>query len=129
MNEVNSNLKPINAFKTSRKGMPHYELPESIYFVTFSTANRIKLPDAAKDIVLAAFQFHNGKKYDLYSCVVMQEHVHSIFKPLIINNHTQAWRPVPPDESDPTEKPEAPTDYFSLAQITHSLKSYSANRI
>ena len=114
--ESKDRLKPVSRFKVSRRNLPHFEIPGSVYFITFSTIDRLTLSDSAKDIVLSSFHFHNGKKYVLYACVVMDDHAHCILQPMEIINKTQARRPVPPE-------------YYSLSQITHSIKSYSANRI
>jgi REP element-mobilizing transposase RayT len=51
----------------------------------------------------------------------MDDHVHCILQPMQITNNTQAGTPVPLVRRT--------QEYYSLAQITHSLKSYSANRI
>ena len=115
--EPDTGLKPIKDFRVYRRNLPHWELPESVYFITFSTADRFTLSDSAKDVVLSSFHFHDGKKYILHACVIMDDHVHCILQPMEILNKAQARRPVPPKQ------------YYSLAQITHSIKSYSAHRI
>jgi REP element-mobilizing transposase RayT len=105
--KTDSRLKPVKEFRVCRRNLPHYEDPGSVYFVTFTTAPGYNLTDAAKDITFAAIRFHADKKYKLYACVVMTTHVHIILLPL-----------------------EASKDnYYSLAQIMHSIKSYSANKI
>jgi putative transposase len=102
-----TNLKPITEFKVSRRNLPHWEFPGSTYFVTFKTSNNIFLDDKAKDIVLAAIKFHAGKKFTLRTCIVMSNHVHLIITPLEISKD----------------------NFYSLGQIMHTIKSYSANRI
>jgi REP element-mobilizing transposase RayT len=47
----------------------------------------------------------------------MNDHVHCILQPIAITNKTQAGTPVRLSE------------YYSLSQITHGIKSYSANRL
>jgi putative transposase len=116
----NSKLKPTKEFRTSKINLPHFELPGRFYFITFSTIDRFTLSDPAKDIVLSSFHFHNGKKYLLHTCIIMDDHVHCILQPQIINN-AQAGTPVPLVKGT--------DEYYGLAQITHSIKSYSANRI
>jgi REP element-mobilizing transposase RayT len=74
--------------------LPHFELPGSIYFITFSTVERFTLSDSAKEIVLSSFRFHNGKKYVLYVCVIMNDHVHCILQPTKIRSIAQASVPV-----------------------------------
>lgn len=109
-------LDPLKEFRAYRRNLPHIELAGSVYFITFRTLDGVKLADAAKDIVLQTVEFHAGKKYDLHACVVMETHVHLVITPL----RTRA----------PASRPhlnEAP--YYSLGQIMHSIKSYSAKRI
>ena len=105
--EPGSKLKPTKEFRVYRRNLPHWEHPGNAYFITFRTAAGYDLTQAAKDITLAAIKFHADKKYKLYACVVMKTHVHIILLPL----------------------EESKDSYFSLAQIMHSIKSYSANKI
>lgn len=105
--ESASRLKPLKDFRVYRRNLPHWELPGSVYFITFRTADDVLLNDNAKDIAFASIKFHVNKKYKLYAVVVMETHVHILLQPL--NSSKDA--------------------FFSLAQIMHSIKSYSANRI
>jgi putative transposase len=104
--DPNSRLNPAKDFRIYRRRLPHYEQPGSVYFVTFKTAEEFALSDEAKDIVFDSIKFHAEKKYKLFACVVMETHDHIILNPLEVGEAT-----------------------FSLAQILHSIKSYSANRI
>ena len=103
----NSKLRPLIEFRMYRRDLPHYEEPGSVYFITCKTAEGYELNHKAKDIALAAVKYHADKKYKLYACVVMKTHIHIILYPL--------------------EKSKG--NLFSLAQIMHSIKSYSAHRI
>ena len=87
--------------------MPHYEESGNVYFITFSALAGCELNDGAKDLTLNAIKFHANKKYKLHACVVMKTHVHMIICPLEIEEGKS----------------------FSLAQIMHSIKSYSAHKI
>jgi len=90
-----------------RRNLPHLTKADRAHFITFNTWARWELPFACRDLVLDAFRFHDGTKYDLFAVVVMPEHVHAILVPL----RDRAGDP------------------FSTAQILHSLKSFTANRI
>jgi REP element-mobilizing transposase RayT len=103
----NPNLKTAKEFRIYRRNLPHWEIPGNAYFISFNTTSGFILVDEAKDIALNAIKFHQGKKYELYACVVMTTHVHIIIMPL----------------------EESAGSFFSLAQIMHSIKSYSANQI
>jgi len=100
-------FQPVQEFRLYRRKLPHWEDPGYIYFITFRTFKHFILPEKARQIILDSCRFHDNKKYELYACVVMPEHVHLILQPL--------------------EKTDG--GYYSIAEIMHSLKSYSANQI
>ena len=100
-------LLPVKDFMVYIRNLPHWEHPDSVYFITFRTAKGFTLSDVAKNIAFASIKFHADKKYKLYSCVIMDSHVHSVLQPV--------------EESEGV--------FYSIAQIMHSIKSYSANRI
>jgi putative transposase len=100
-------LNPVKEFRVYRRNLPHLELPGSVYFITFNTAKRHSLSDTAKNIIISSFKFHADKKYKLHACVVMDTHVHCVLQPM--------------------EK--SIGAFYGIAQIMHSIKSYSANRI
>lgn len=105
--EPNTRLKPVNEFRIYKRNLPHWEYPGSVYFITFRTAEGFTLSDAEKEITFTSIKFHANKKFRLYACVVMGTHAHLILQPL----------------------EESGSDFYGLAQIMHSVKSYSANRI
>ena len=130
--EVSDRLKPTIDFKLYKRNLPHYEQPGSLYFITFKTMEGIILNDGVKDVVLSSILFHDDKKYRLEACVVMDTHVHCIIKPLVATVVAQALPPTIVAQasspvSDRINKPVTP--YYSIAQITHSIKSYSAKKI
>ena len=102
-----SKLKPIKEFRIYQRRLPHYEDPGNVYFITFNTATGYDLTDNDKDVTLAAIKYHADKKYKLYACAIMKTHVHLIIYPL----------------------KDYKGNFFSLAQIMHSIKSYSAHKI
>jgi REP element-mobilizing transposase RayT len=99
--------QPVRTFRIYKRNLPHWEQPGSVYFITFRTAKGITLNDGARDTVFDTIMFHNNKKYKLYACVIMADHVHLLFQPL--------------------EK--IKNAFYSIREIMHSIKSYSANRI
>ncbi len=88
------------SYQSWRRHLPHYQLEEGYYFVTFATTDRMLLQPAQKDIVFDAIKFLDTKKYDLFAVVVMNDHIH-----IIIN-------PVEP-----------------LSKIMHSIKSFTSHQI
>ena len=105
--ESDSRLKPVTESRTYRRNITHIEEPGSYHFVTFTTVPGFVLSDVAKTVVFDAVKFHAGKKYALFACVVMETHAHCVLRPL----------------------EETAGSFFSIAQIMHSIKSYSANRV
>ncbi len=95
--------------------MPHYEIAGSTYFITFNTVEGLRLTDSAKDVVMASVKFHAARKYALHACVVMETHVHTVIRPLSV-----AEMPRTPYRAAQT---------YSLSQVCHSIKSYSAHKI
>ena len=114
-------LKPIAEVRTYRRNLPHIEIPGSVYFVTFRTIAALTFSDEEKDVVFESIKFHDGKKYILNACVVMNNHVHLIISPLV-----SGIEMLVPSQATSTKARNA---FYSLGQITHSIKSYSANRI
>ena len=118
-------LKPTTEFRVYRRNLPHVELTGSVYFITFRTTDGFTLSESAKDITFNSIKFHAGKKYELYACVVMETHVHVVLQPL----QAQAETPVPPNNKSHSELFTNEVAFYSIGQIMHSIKSYSANRI
>ena len=85
---------------TWRRHLPHYQLSSGYYFITFSTHDRFQLEPSQKDCVFNAIFFLDGKKYELYAAVVLNDHVHMIINP-----------------------------FESLPKIMHSIKSFTAHDI
>ncbi|OGO39442.1 MAG: hypothetical protein A2147_09660 [Chloroflexi bacterium RBG_16_57_8] len=122
MKESGPRLSSISEFRTYRRNLPHWEEPGRVYFITFTAVDGFALIDSAKDIVFSSIKFHADKLYRLHVCVVMDAHVHSM------------WEPLPQPASQPGRYSVAQASllavsFYSLGQITHSIKSYSANRI
>jgi REP element-mobilizing transposase RayT len=100
-------FESVGEFSRYRRHLPHLQLPGSVYFCTASTKFRNSLSPAERDLVYDAIQFHRDRKYELFASVVMPDHFHLILRPL--------------------EKNDA--GLFSLSEIFHSIKSWSANQI
>jgi putative transposase len=105
--EQNDNLRLSGGFRFYERNLPHFEQPGGYYFITFNAVKLIELSGEAKNIVFNSIKFHSDKKYILYFFVVMGTHVHIVMQP----------------------KEETNEKLYSLAQITHSIKSYSAHQI
>ena len=91
-----------------RRDLPHLQRDYKPHFLTFCTWQRWVLPDAARSIALESCLHDNGFKIDLQVAVVMPDHVHIIFVPLVN---------------------EAAQEIYSLAEITQGIKGASAHKI
>ena len=106
-NNGGTGFQPVKEFKIYRRNLPHWENPESVYFITFRTAKNFLLRELTRDVIKETCLFHSSTKYDLLALVVMPDHVHILLQPM--------------------EKGEK--GFYPLAEILHSIKSYSANQI
>jgi len=91
-----------------RRNLPHLQADYKPHFLTFCTYRRWILPDWARSIVLNACTRAHDWTIDLHAVVVMPDHVHMIFIPLV-----------------DIEKSEV----VSLARITKAIKGASAHWI
>ena len=107
MESGGTGFQPVKEFRIYRRNLPHCERPESIYFITFRTFKQIILTEDSRNIIFNSILFHHNKKYKLYAFVIMPDHVHLLLQPLEKTNNS----------------------FYSLAEILHSIKSYSANQI
>jgi REP element-mobilizing transposase RayT len=78
------------------------------HFLTFCTHNRQILPDWARKVTLECCIHEHDVKIDLHVVVIMPDHVHLIFTPLVDYERSEV---------------------IALAQITKSIKGASAHLI
>ena len=91
-----------------RRQLPHLQVDDRQHFVTFCTDRRWILPGGARSVVLESCLHDNGKRFDLRVAVVMPDHVHVIFTPLVDHEAMEVC---------------------SLAEIMDSIKGASAHRV
>jgi REP element-mobilizing transposase RayT len=91
-----------------RRQLPHLQCDDKQHFVTFFTDRRWILPERVRSIVLECCRHDNGERFDLRISVVMPDHVHMIFTPLV---NRQAM------------------EVYSLAEIMDAVKGASAHKI
>ena len=104
-------LSPHGSFMRQafyRRQLPHLQCDFKQHFVTFCTDHRWILPEPVRSLVLQSCLHDNGKKFDLRVAVVMPDHVHIIFTPMI---HYEAM------------------EVCSPAEIMDAIKGASAHRI
>ena len=66
-----------------RRKMPHYQKTGRALFVTFCKGNRDSFSAAARDAVLRHCLHDHEKRFHLHAAVVMPDHVHLLFTPLL----------------------------------------------
>lgn len=93
--------------KITRRTLPHWEFDGSVYFITFNTWKRFRLTPSARQLVFDACRFFDRQRYELFTLVVMPDHMHMLIQPL----------------------PKSEQEYWTLSSILHSIKSYSAKQI
>jgi REP element-mobilizing transposase RayT len=100
-------FQPVQGFHCTKRNLPHWQLPGSVYFITWRCLTGKNLSSEERTITLDAIRHWHGIKWQLYAAVIMPEHVHALAQPL----------------NQPTE------GTFSLAEILHSIKRFSARKI
>ena len=91
-----------------RRNLPHLQRDVKPHFLTFCTRQRWILPDEARALVLKSCIHDHEEKLFVYCAVVMPDHAHMIFVPLV-------------------DGPK--NEMVSLATITQAIKSASAHNI
>lgn len=66
-----------------RRNLPHIEEDDTSYFVSFSTRREFILPEEARTVVFDHCLFENERTVHMHSFVVMPDHVHLLFTPLL----------------------------------------------
>ena len=96
-----------------QRSLPHWELVDATYHITFNTWEKLELTPAAREIVLNCClffdesQYKNQARYHTFALVIMLDHVHWLMQPL----------------------PKSESEYWSLSSILHSIKSYSSKQV
>ena len=89
-----------------RHHLPHWQAGGRTYFVTFRSARGV-LPDKALSQVTENIRYDHRRRYQLELAVVMPDHVHLLFTPLL----------------------KSPNVWHDLAEIMKGIKGVSARRI
>lgn len=107
-----------------KKPQAKLEIPGATYFITFVTWQRLELTPPARKIVLDCCLFFHQKRYRIYSVVIMPDHVHLLLKPFPKQSSSNASILL----ADPCNQ-QSSLEYWSIGNILHSIKSYSAKQI
>jgi REP element-mobilizing transposase RayT len=91
-----------------RRQLPHLQRDYRPHFITFCTYQKWILPECAKQIVLDCCVHDHDLTMSLYVSLVMPDHVHMIFTPLVN---------------------QAAQEIYSLATIMDAIKGASSHKI
>jgi len=99
---------PIRDESTSRRKLPHWQIPGSSYFITFRSAVGPLAPEE-RDIVMQAIRHWDGARLDLHAAVVMPDHVHVLLTPRAVPGQGQ--------------------EHYNLSALLQSIKAHSGREI
>ncbi len=74
-----------------RRKLPHLQRDDKRHFVTFCTFQRWVLPEQVRSIVLGCCLHDNDLKHFLHAAVIMPDHVHLIFTPLVNTKKSEIY--------------------------------------
>jgi putative transposase len=100
-------FQPVASFKMTRRNLPHWQEPGRVYFLTWRCREGEPLTPAERTIVLEALRYWDTRRWTVFAAVVMPDHVHALVQPLVKNEGAT----------------------FDLAEILHSVKSFSSHKI
>lgn len=97
----------MGAFQATRRNLPHWQQPGSVYFITWRLKGEGFLSPKEKTIILNSLLYWDKVQWNVYAAVVMPNHVHAITQPLAV-----------PDGGA-----------YNLSEIVRSVKTFSARTI
>jgi len=127
-----------------RRRLPHWQQGGATYFVTFKLREG-QLAETEQKVVLGSCLHWHGTKWHVYAVVVMPNHVHLLVQPLLVSRIGVS--PVHSDKApfgrigvSPVRGKATPfgrtgvspvpaEEYYSLSEILHSVKSYTAHAL
>ncbi len=109
-------LPASGASYSKRRRLPHFEKPWAIYALTITTRDHRVLTPASRTILLDALRHFDGQRYELFAACVMPDHAHFLLQPWI-------------KEQSRTDAGEAKATFWSLGELMHSIKSFTAKKI
>jgi REP element-mobilizing transposase RayT len=117
-----------------KKPSAKLEIPEATYFITFISWQRLELTPPARKIVLDSCLFFHQKRYQIYSVVIMPDHVHLLMQPFPKDTNSNASILLADSNNNEillanSSSKQSKPEYWSIGSILHSIKSYSAKQI
>ncbi len=99
-------VPPVRGERITRRKLPHWQQEGCTYFLTWRCSFGIALSETERDISLSSIRHWDGTRWKVYAAVVMPDHVHALVQPMPKGDGV-----------------------WDLAQMLHSVKSFSAHRI
>ena len=106
-NPSGTGLRPVTSFQTTRRNLPHWQQPGSIYFITWRLKGEEMLSSEEKTTILQSLLYWDQVKWTVHAAVVMPNHIHVIAQPLTLSDGGAV----------------------NLSEIIRSVKTYSARII
>ncbi len=79
-------LRPVNNFQATRRNLPHWQYPGSVYFITWRIKGNGRFSPEEKTIILKSLLYWNDVKWTIYAAVVMPNHAHVIAQPMTLED-------------------------------------------
>ncbi len=99
-------VSPVRDERITCRNLPHWQLRGGTYFLTWRCSATVALTEIERDFALSAIRYWDGTRWKVFAAVVMPDHIHVLVRPL--SKGDGDW---------------------DLAELLHSVKSYSAHRI
>ena len=100
-------VPPVQSFQVIRRNLPHMQEPGQVYFITWRCREGETLLPEERGLVLDSLKYWEGHKWKVLAAVIMSDHVHVLVRCL----------------------PHPAGGMYDLAEIMHSVKSFSAHQI
>jgi REP element-mobilizing transposase RayT len=77
-------FQPVTSFQASRRNLPHWQQPGSVYFITWRLKGDEILAPEERTFILKALLHWDDVKWTVHAAVVMPNHIHVIAQPLTL---------------------------------------------
>ena len=69
-------VSPVQSFQITRRYLPHWQFPGSVYFITWRSNDFQVLSPEERTITLEAIKYWEDRKWKVYAAVVMPDHTY-----------------------------------------------------
>ena len=100
-------VSPVQSFIITRRKLPHWQEPGRVYVITWRCQQGEALSPEERAITLGAVKYWDGRKWTLFTAVVIPDHIHCLAQTL----------------------PHPAGGCFNLTELIHSIKSFTSHQI